>query len=43
MLIYILIAAIIFIVGYLVGANNPLASVKAKITADAQAAAKKLL
>lgn len=42
MLLTILLAAGAFIVGYFVGANNPLASVKAKITAAAQAAAKKI-
>lgn len=42
MLLTIGLAVAAFIVGYLVGANNPLASVKAKIAAAAQAAAKKL-
>lgn len=36
MLLYIGLAVVIFIAGYLVGANNPLSSVKKKIAADAQ-------
>ena len=40
--IYLAIAAGIFVFGYFVGANNPLASVKAKIIAAAKAQASKL-
>jgi hypothetical protein len=42
MLLYILAALGIFVFGYLVGANNPLKSVKAKIAAEAQTIAKKV-
>lgn len=42
MLWYIFGAIVFFITGYLVGANNPLESVKKKITQDAQNLVKKL-
>lgn len=42
MLIKAIVLAAVFIVGYLVGANNPLASVKKKIADDAKGLLKKL-
>jgi hypothetical protein len=40
MLVTLIISIVVFIVGYLVGANNPLSSVKAKIIAKANAVIK---
>lgn len=42
MLTFIIIAVVAFLGGYLVGSNNPLPSVKAKIIASAKNAAGKL-
>lgn len=42
MLLYILGSIGIFVVGYFVGANNPLKSVKAKIAAETQTLVKKV-
>lgn len=42
MFIYLIVSAIFFAIGYLVGSNNPLPSVKAKIIQKAKDAAGKL-